>query len=106
MRINIMGYNIKMNSLVRILGLAVAVASLTADKAYGQTVAKETLKSNANITASVAAPAIQATPAPLFTSYRSITIGVPSDEVKEKLGKPKVADKDGFFYQISDDEFA
>lgn len=43
---------------------------------------------------------------PLFTSYKSITIGTPADEVRDKLGKAEIDDKDGFYYRFSDDEFA
>lgn len=43
---------------------------------------------------------------PVLTNYKEIKIGTAADEVRNKLGKPKIADKDGFFYEISDDELA
>lgn len=43
---------------------------------------------------------------PLLTDYKAVKIGMTADEVKEKLGKPKVEDKDGFFYVISKEEQA
>lgn len=42
---------------------------------------------------------------PVFTEYRGIVIGMTADEVREKLNKkPKIEDKDGFYYVFSDDE--
>lgn len=69
------------------------------------------LLARAQTTESVVKPAAQEkpvaqTPAPVRTNYRGIAIGTPADEVKDKLGKPEVDDKDGFYYQISDNEFA
>lgn len=43
---------------------------------------------------------------PLLTNYKNVMIGTTRDEVKEKLGKPKIDDPDGFYYEISDNEFA
>ena len=43
---------------------------------------------------------------PVLTNYKEIKIGMAADEVKERLGKAKVEDKDGFYYEISDDESA
>ena len=40
---------------------------------------------------------------PVLTNYKGIKIGTTADEVREKLGKAKIDDKDGFFYD-SDDE--
>ena len=40
---------------------------------------------------------------PVLTDYKGIKIGTTADEVREKLGKAKIDDKDGFFYD-SDDE--
>lgn len=43
---------------------------------------------------------------PLLTNYKEIKIGSTRDEVREKLGKAKIDDKDGFYYQFGDGEFA
>src|ERR1051326_8436662 len=43
---------------------------------------------------------------PVWKNYKDITIGMTADEVKNKLGKAKIADKDGFYYEFSDDEAA
>ena len=40
---------------------------------------------------------------PVLTEYKGIKIGTTADEVRDKLGKAKIDDKDGFFYD-SDDE--
>ena len=55
-------------------------------------------------------PANRATPSakpvlqPVFTNYKGLSIGADRDSVKEKLGKPKIDDEDGFYYIISKDE--
>jgi len=43
---------------------------------------------------------------PVLTDYKEIKIGTTAEEVRDKLGKAKIDDKDGFYYEISDDEFA
>jgi len=43
---------------------------------------------------------------PAMHDYKGIQIGMTADEVHEKLGKPKIEDKDGLFYVFSDDESA
>lgn len=43
---------------------------------------------------------------PVFTNYREIKIGSTADEVRDKLGKAKVNDEDGFYYEFSDNESA
>ena len=82
-------YNRKISPLVGVLGSVIVLAALSADRANGQTVVKDTLETKPSVSATVAAPAVQTTPAPLFTAYKSITIGLTADEVKQKLGKPK-----------------
>jgi len=42
---------------------------------------------------------------PVFTEYKGITIGLTADEVRDKINKkPKIEDKDGFYYVFSDNE--
>jgi hypothetical protein len=45
-------------------------------------------------------PALQ----PVFTNYKGLSIGAARDSVKEKLGKPKIEDDDGFYFILSKDE--
>jgi hypothetical protein len=42
---------------------------------------------------------------PVLTEYKGIKIGTPAEEVRDKLGKAKIDDKDGFFYDW-DEEIA
>jgi hypothetical protein len=37
---------------------------------------------------------------PVASIYREVKIGTDADEVKKLLGKPKIDDKDGFFYEM------
>jgi hypothetical protein len=41
---------------------------------------------------------------PVFTSYKGLSIGATRDLVKEKLGKPKIEDEDGFYFIPHKDE--
>lgn len=42
---------------------------------------------------------------PVFTEYKGIVIGMNADDVRAKLDKkPKIEDKDGFYYVFSDEE--
>lgn len=42
---------------------------------------------------------------PVFTEYKGIMIGMTADEVRDKIDKkPKLEDKDGFYYVFSDNE--
>ena len=43
---------------------------------------------------------------PRTAEYRSIKIGTTAEEVRNKLGKATIDDKDGFYYRFSDEEFA
>ncbi|HXG86000.1 MAG TPA: hypothetical protein VNI84_18415 [Pyrinomonadaceae bacterium] len=40
---------------------------------------------------------------PVLTNYKEIKIGTTADEVRDKLGKAKIDDKDGFFYDADDE---
>jgi hypothetical protein len=44
--------------------------------------------------------------APVLKNYREVAIGMTADAVREKLGKAKIQDKDGFYYEFSDGEAA
>ena len=43
---------------------------------------------------------------PVLQNYKDIKIGATADDVRDKLGKAKIDDKDGFYYEIDDDELA
>jgi len=40
---------------------------------------------------------------PILTDYKGIKIGATAEEVRDKLGKAKIDDKDGFFYDANDE---
>lgn len=93
--------NFKQFYIVTMIG---ALFGLTALTAFAQTteIAKtETAKTEVRETEKPAA--LQ----PVLTDYKGIKIGMSADEVRDKIDeKPKVADKDGFYYNFSDDESA
>lgn len=41
---------------------------------------------------------------PVLTNYKAVKIGTTDEEVRDKLGKAEIDDKDGFYYKISDNE--
>lgn len=43
---------------------------------------------------------------PAWQNYKGVIIGMTADEVRAKLGAPKLDDADGFFYVFSDTETA
>lgn len=43
---------------------------------------------------------------PVLKSYKEVILGMPADQVKDKLGKPKIEDEKDFFYQFTEDESA
>ncbi len=49
------------------------------------------------------AKAASATPQPIASIYKEVKIGASADEVRELLGKAKIDDKDGFFYEMDSD---
>ena len=51
-------------------------------------------------------PATTTPPLPLLQDYKGIKIGLTEDEVRDRLGKPKVSDQTGYFYVFSDEEQA
>jgi len=55
---------------------------------------------------SVASASQDKTSAPAFTEYRGIRIGMTADEVREKLGKPKIKDKSQDFFVFAENESA
>lgn len=43
---------------------------------------------------------------PVLKSYKEIKIGMPADQVRDKLGKPKIESDKDLFYQFTEDESA
>lgn len=43
---------------------------------------------------------------PVLQNYKEVKIGATADDVREKLGKAKIDNKNGFYYVIDDDEMA
>jgi len=76
-----------------------------ATAAFGQTTGEtQTVATTTMQTEKSAIP--KAVMMPVLQSYREVKIGATADEVRDKLGKGKIDDKDGFFYEIDDDEMA
>ncbi len=80
--------------------VAVALLFLLSATAFAQ---NETVAQNQAAT-TVRDVKKQTAPQPALNDIRGITIGMTADEVKDKLGKAKTADKTGFFYRFSDEE--
>ena len=70
---------------------------LTTAAAFGQTTDDKTATTQTTKTTA---------PMPIWKDYKGIAIGATADEVRDKLGKAEIDDKDGFYYEISDDEMA
>lgn len=66
------------------------------------------IAANSQTSAGSATPQTTAMAAPtsVWQNYRDVKIGTTADEVRDKLGKPKISDKDGYYYEINDDESA
>lgn len=66
------------------------------------------IAANGQASAASATPqtAVMAAPTPVWQNYQGVKIGTTADEVRDKLGKPKISDKDGYYYEINDDESA
>jgi hypothetical protein len=71
--------------------------------ASAQTKTEEMKAATATTTATATPPP---PPLPVLQDYKGIKIGMTEDEVRDKLGKPKVSDQTGYFYVFSDEEQA
>ena len=87
------------------IGALIALATVTS---FGQTVSSEATPTAVSQNELDKKAALEVKPAvlqPVFTEYRGIAVGMTADEVREKIGrKPKIEDKDGFYYVFSDSE--
>ncbi|MDQ3322550.1 MAG: hypothetical protein M3525_09005 [Acidobacteriota bacterium] len=75
---------------------------LTAGAAFGQTTGGAQTAAMPSAGEKSAAIVVM----PVLTNYREIQIGTTADQVRDKLGKAKIDNKNGFYYQFSDEEFA
>lgn len=83
--------------------LIAVVVGLLSTSAYAQTeatVQSETVRTN--VQEAVKTNSIQ----PTVIDLIGVKIGMTRDEVKDKLGKPKIDDPDGFYYEMSDNKIA
>ncbi len=82
-------------------GLFLSLSLAMASGVFAQAVPSETPKP---IEASGATPTeVQK---PVFQSYKGVEIGSTAENVREKLGKAQIDDKDGFYYEIAKGEIA
>lgn len=89
------GSNCSTNPLKRVLGFFFLTV------VFFTTGASQVPKTDAVPTQTPAPPSL-----PVWSAYKGVTIGMTADEVRHKLGKAGIDDKDGFYYRFSDDEFA
>jgi len=97
-----------LTSFFVVLGILLALVLLAALTSFGQTANPDATLDTIS-QAEVKKDSVEETkPAvlqPVFTEYKGVTIGMPADEVRDKIDKkPKIEDKDGFYYVFSDDE--
>jgi hypothetical protein len=95
--------NLRLALIVQIVLGLILFFWLLAITASAQTVSNETR------TAAVQTkPEVTKSPVltPVLKDYKAVAIGMTADEVKDKLGKAEVADKDGFYYKFSNEESA
>jgi len=84
-------------AVVFILGLICCLSAVS----FGQTEATAQNEIKKDVVNEVKPAVLQ----PVFTEYKGITIGLTADEVRDKINKkPKIEDKDGFYYVFSDNE--
>lgn len=88
-------------------GLILVLLLWLAAAAFGQTaVMKTEPRAKTTATAAAAKAETPKTLMPVYKNYRAITIGMTADEVKDKLGKAKIQNAKGFYYQFADGEAA
>jgi hypothetical protein len=97
-----------LTSFFVVLGFLAVLVVFATVTSFGQTVNPEGAPDSVSQT-EVKKDAVQeekpAVLQPVFTEYKGIVIGMTADEVRDKINKkPKIEDKDGFYYVFSDDE--
>ncbi len=94
-------------SFVMVIGIIFAIIVCLSVTSYGQTSNSD---GNTNTTAqnNVKTTVVEKKTAvlqPVFTEYKGVMIGMTAEEVRSKIDKkPKIEDKDGFYYVFSDNE--
>jgi hypothetical protein len=106
--INKKSENFEIRSFVAVIFILGLICFLSAVSSFGQTNAA-TAQTEVQ-TDAVQIDAVQTekpTPAlqPVYTEYKGVRIGMTADEVRAKIDKkPKIEDKDGYYYIFSDNE--
>jgi len=86
-------------------GLILILLFWLATAAFGQTTdTKQTATITTTETQKSETP--KAVMMPVLQNYKEVKIGATADDVRDRLGKAKIDDKDGFYYEIDDDEMA
>lgn len=86
----------------RLFGAILATLFLFGLTGYAQTTETQPAPTPEMTTVKSAAVVLQ----PVLIEYKAVKIGTTADEVRDKLGKARIDDKDGFFYRFSDEEVA
>jgi hypothetical protein len=97
-----------LTSFFAVIGFIGALIVFATINSFGQTVSSDSTLSNISQNEVKKEAVQEVKPAvlqPVFTEYKGIAIGMTADEVRDKIDKkPKIEDKDGFYYVFSDDE--
>jgi hypothetical protein len=91
------------DSLLKYLTVMLAMALFSVAAAAQTTPATEPVSA---LTVKEKTPATTANSGPAMKAFRNVAIGMPADAVKDAFGRPKLEDKDGFLFELSDDETA
>lgn len=94
--------NFEIRSFIAVIFILGLICFLSAVSSFGQTngTAQTDVKIDA-VQTEKPATALQ----PVYTEYKGVRIGMTADEVRGKIDKkPKIEDKDGYYYVFSDNE--
>lgn len=100
--INKKSENFEIRSFIAVIFILGLICFLSAVSSFGQTnaTAQIEVKTDAAQTEKPAT-ALQ----PVYTEYKGVRIGMTADEMRAKIDKkPKIEDKDGYYYVFSDNE--
>jgi len=86
-------------------GLILVLLFWLATAAFGQTT-DTTQMATTTTTETQKSETPKAVMMPVLQNYKEVKIGMTADDVRDKLGKAEIDDKDGFYYEINDDEMA
>ena len=100
--INKKSENFEIRSFIAVLFILSLFCLLSAVSSFGQTDATTARNEVKNDAVQTEKPT---TLQPVFTEYKGVKIGMTADEVLGKIDKkPKIEDKDGYYYVFSDNE--